>query len=292
MMYKKLTSLFISLLFTVSIANASDISAMCAQPYDMSWKGTQILTNITGMTLLSQAVANSIVKKELKNSTGEKNFKVKMKSFSAKDLAAGRFKSLNISGKDLNFDGVYLTNFSASTICDFNYIQANKNSVKFKENFAMNYSMTVSDNDLRKTVISEDYLKFLKSLNLKFGGLSLLELENVDVKLQNDKLVYSLKMNNSMFNYNIPFNIDVSAKMKVQNGQIKATEVALANKNQKLNLTQVTNLLNMINPLNFTVNVLDNANTQVALKNLDIQGDKLILDGTLFVPKNTEESRK
>ena len=58
MMYKKLTSLFISLLFTVSIANASDISAMCAQPYDMSWKGTQILTNITGMTLLSQAVAN------------------------------------------------------------------------------------------------------------------------------------------------------------------------------------------------------------------------------------------
>ena len=215
-----------------------------------------------------------------------------MKSFSAKDLAAGRFKSLNIYGDNLNFDGIYVSKFNASTICDFNYIKATKKSVSFKENFAMNYSMTISDEDLRKTVLSKDYLTFLQSLNIKLGGFNLLELKDVDVKLKDDKFHFSLKMANTMFNYKLPLNLDVSAKMKVQNGQIKVSEVAWENLNQKISLTQVTNLLNMINPLHFTVNVLDNANTKLALQTLDIQGDKLILDGTLFIPKNTEESRK
>ncbi len=288
-MLKKFLGLCVCLLI-FSSAQAADLSSMCAAPYDMSWKGTQIFTNITGMTFLSQSVANSIIKKEIKKATGSKGFKVKMKTFSAKDLASGRFKSLTIDGSNLNMDGVYVSNFNASTICDFNYIKATKNSIKFKENFAMNYSMTVTDDDLRKTVLSKDYLLFLHSLNMKIGGLNLLELKDVDVNLKDDKFHFVIKMSNTMFNYSRSLNLDLSAKMKVQNGQIKVTEVAWENYNQKINLTHITNLLNVLNPLKFTVNVLDNPNTKMAIKTLDIKDNKIILEGTLFVPKNTEES--
>ncbi len=291
-MYKKFLGILFVLVLGSPVFAYQDLSALCAQPYDLSMKGTRFLYNATGTTLLAQGLANSIVKKELRKSTGAKGFKVKMKSFSAKDLADGRFKSLDISGKNLNFDGVYVSEFKASTICGFNYVKATPKSITFKDNFAMNYSMTISDTDLNRTVLSEDYLAFLKSLNFKAGGLNLMELKDVDVKLKNDKIYFKLQMNNKVFNYNIPVFMNVSAKMRVEDSKIKLTEITLENINQKFNLTQLTNLVNLINPLNFTVDVLGNPKTKVSLQTMDIKDDKLILSGTMFVPKNVQEVRK
>lgn len=290
-MFKKIMLLFMCILIFSAYTEASEQSLACAQPYDMSWTGTKVLTNITGMTFLSQAIANSIVKKELRKSMGSKDFKVKMKSFSAKDLADGRFKSLNIDGKNLNLEGIYLSEFSASTICDFNYIKATTKSIQFKENFGLNYSMKITEDDLKKTLLSENYIKALKSINMKIGDINLLELKNVDLKLKDNKFLFTLNMQNTIFNYSIPFNINASAKMKVKNGQIEASEVSMINSNKTVNLTQVTNIINLINPLKFTANILDNKNAQIAIKTIDIDGKNLVMDGTMFIPKDTVENR-
>ncbi len=290
-MYKKIFALVMTLMLTSSITFADDLTTYCAQPYDMSKAGTRFITAITGMNFLSRTIANSVVKSELKKSTGAKGFKVKMNSFSAKDLAGGRFKGLDISGQNLDFDGVYVTDFKANTVCDFNYVKATSKDIKFKENFIMKYNMTISDVDLRKTLLSKNYLTFLNSLNLKVGALNLMELKDVDVKLKADKFYFTLKMNNQIFGKNIPVNLNLSSKMKIENGQFKASEVTLENFNQKVSLTQLTNVLNLINPLNFTVDVLNNKNTKVALNNFDIKGNNIMLDGTVFVPKNTEQKK-
>lgn len=290
-MFRKIYALIVVLVMSSSIAFAGDLTTYCAQSYDMSKGGTKFITAITGMNFLSRTIANSVVKNELKKSTGAKGFKVKMNSFSAKDLVDGRFKGLNISGKNLNFDGVYVTDFSANTVCDFNYVKATTKDIKFKENFIMKYNMTISDVDLRKTLLSKNYLTFLNSLNIRVGALNLMELKDVDVKLKADKFYFTLKMNNQIFGKNIPVNLNLSSKMKIESGQFKASEVTLENFNQKVSLTQLTNVLNLINPLNFTVDVLNNKNTKVALNNFDIKGNNIMLDGTFFVPKNTEQKK-
>ena len=290
-MSKNFLLLILSIFLISSRVTAAEISSMCSQPYDLSWTGTKILTNVTGMTFLSQAIANSIVKKELRKSMGSKHFKAKMKSFSAKDLADGRFKSLNIDGKNLNLDGIYLSEFSASTICDFNYVKATTKTIKFKENFGLNYAMKITEDDLKKTILSEKYLNSLKSINLKIGDINLLELNKVDLKLKDNKFIFALSLQNTVFNYSIPFSVNAATKMSIKNGKIQATEVTLLNQNKTINLTQITNLINLINPLKFTADILDNKNAQVELKTLDIDGDKLVIDGTVFIPKNTEESR-
>ena len=290
-MIKKLIALLTTIMLTSSITFADDLTQFCAQPYDMSMKGTKFLTAITGMNFLSRAIANSVVKSELKKSTGAKGFKVKMNSFSAKDLAAGRFRGLDISGDNLVFDGVYVTQFNANTVCDFNYVKATTKDIKFKENFIMKYNMTISDVDLRKTLLSKNYLTFLNSLNIKVGPMNLMELKDVDVKLKADKFYFILKMNNQIFGRNVPVTLNMSSKMKIENGQFKVSEVTFENFNQKISLTQLTNVLNLINPLNFTVDVLNNKNTKLALNNFDIKGNKIMLDGTVFVPKNTEQKK-
>lgn len=290
-MIKKISALLFTLIISASMSFADDLTQFCAQPYDMSMKGTRFVTAVTGMNFLSRSIANSIVKSELKKSTGAKGFKVKMNSFSAKDLMSGRFKGLDISGDNLDFDGVYVSQFSANTLCDFNYVKATRKDIKFKENFIMKYNMTISDVDLRKTLLSKNYLTFLNSLNIKCGPLNLMELKDVDVKLKSDKFYFMLKMNNQIFGRNVPVTLNLSSKMRIEDGQFKASEVTLENFNQKVSLTQLTNVLNLINPLNFTVDVLNNKNTKLALNNFDIKGNKIFLDGTVFIPKNTEQSK-
>lgn len=290
-MIKKISALLVTIVFSASMSFAEDLTTYCAQPYDLSKTPTKVLTAVTGMNFISRAVANSIIKKELKKSTEAKGFKVKMNSFSAKDLANGRFKGLDISGNDLDFDGVYVSQFSANTLCDFNYVKATRKDIKFKENFIMKYNMTISDVDLRKTLLSKNYLTFLNSLNVKVGALNLMELKDVDVKLKSDRFYFTLKMNNQIFGRNIPVNLNLSSKMRIENGQFKASDVTLENFNQKISLTQLTNVLNLVNPLNFTVDVLNNKDTKVALNNFDIKGNKIMLDGTVFVPKNTEQKK-
>ncbi len=149
-----------------------DYSVYCApKPYALSAQKSRTLQKFTGLNFVSEKIAQSIIKKELKKATKER-FKVEMKSYSAKDLLQGKFKSLKISGKNLDIDGIYLSSFEAATLCDFNSIEANKNSVKFRENLAMKFAIELSNSDLKKTVKSTGYLNELNKTNLSAFGIT------------------------------------------------------------------------------------------------------------------------
>lgn len=282
----KTVIVFIIFFIASRSAFAQDLSIYCAAPHDLSKSSTQALSKVTGATYISQNIANAIIKRELRNSAGMKGLKVNIKSFSANDLLAGRFKSLTIKGSNLNFDGIYISKFNAQTICDFNNIRATKTPVIFRDNFAMKYAMTFTDTDIKKTVASQKYHAILAMINIKSIGLDLFKLKDVDVKLKDDKFVFLLKMDNRVFGYNMPINMEVSTKLKVENGRIKTTELAFEGLNQKINLTQLTNVLNLINPLSVSTNILGNENAKVAVENLKIEKSRLVLDGTVFVPKS------
>ena len=143
-MKQKILIITLFLLILGQVSFAQDLSAYCAQPHDLSSKTTRFLSNVTGTTAISQNIANALIKRELRNSAGMKGLKVKIKSFSANDLLAGRFKSLTLNGSNLDFNGVHVSKFSAKTICDFNNIRATGNPIIFRDNFAMQYDIAIS----------------------------------------------------------------------------------------------------------------------------------------------------
>ena len=119
---KKILILLMSLIIANGVSYASQSAFVgCVAPYDLSSGLKRTLANATGSNLLAQQVAQSLIKKQLKKESGEK-FKVKVSSYSMADLKAGRFKSLDISGENLDLDGVYVSYLDFKTLCDFNYI--------------------------------------------------------------------------------------------------------------------------------------------------------------------------
>lgn len=283
---KRLVLILGLMVFTSTQAFAlCDYSSMCApKPYDLSSRGCQLTSKVTGMTFLAEKLAQSIIKRELKKETKEK-FKVQMKSYSLNDLVHGRFKSLKISGKNLEIDGIYLTSLEAKTVCDFNYVELDKKSIKFKENMLMNFAIEISDVDLRKTVQSKGYLDMLNRVNLSGFGITFFKLNGADVQIKNNKLYFTIKVT-SPFSAK-PLAIAVRSDLKVEDGNIVMTKVDFVNLFTVIDLSKVTYLLNALNPLSFSTEILNNKKSEMRIQNVDIIGDRIFIKGNVFIPKNS-----
>jgi len=266
---------------------ACDYSGLCApKAYDLSSSGCQLTSKVTGMTFLSEKIAQCIIRNELKKATKE-NFKVEIKSYSANDLLNGRFKSLKLYGKNLEIDGAYMSSFEAKTVCDFNYIQINKKtkSIKFKENMVMNYALELSNNDLQKTLKSTDYLKMVNKIKLSSMGITFFKLSGANVEIKNNKLYFTINITSPLSAKPIP--ICVRSEVKVEDGNIVLTKVDLVNAYTVLDLSKMTYLLNALNPLTFSTDILNNKNSKMKIQAVEIIGDRISIKGTLFIPKNT-----
>lgn len=282
-MKKFLLVLGLVIFISTPVFAVCDYSQMCAQPYDLSSKGARVTSNITGMTFLADRIADFIIKGQLKKATKEK-FKVDMQSFSVSDLKNGRFKSLKISGKNLDIDGTYITRLEAHTLCDFNYVQLDKKSIKFKENMVMAFSTEVSSADLQKTVKSTGYLEKLNSTNLSAFGITFFKLEGADVQIKNNKLYFTIKVTTPLSSTPIP--VVVRSGVKVEEGNIVLTKLDFVNPFSVIDLSKATYLLNAINPLTFSIDILNNKDSKIKIQTVDIVGDKIMVNGMIFIPKN------
>lgn len=284
---KKITLLIFLAIFWINPAFAGcDYVSKCSPAaYGTATSAGQTLSKYTGATFFTEQIANAIIKKELKKATKE-NFKVKIKTFSAKDLAQGKFKSLNISGKNLEIENAYITLFELKTLCDFNYVELGKNSIKFKENMVMDFTMEISDFDLRRTMKSSGYLDMLNNTNLSAMGMTFFKLENADVRIKNNKLFFTIKMSSKLLPK--PLDIVLKTDLKVEDGQIVLTKIDFVNALTRVDLSKLTYLLNMINPLTFSTDILENKNSKLSVQNVNIIGDKIVINGLVFIPKNTK----
>ena len=262
-----------------------DYSNMCApSAYDLSSRGCQITSKVTGMTFLTEKIAQSIIKGQLKKATKEK-FRVEMKSYSANDLLHGRFKSLKFSGKNLEIEGVYLTSLKVKTLCDFNYVELDKNSIKFKENMLMGFDLEISNTDLKKTIQSTGYLDKLNKVSLSGMGITFFKLDSADVQIKNNKLYFTIKVTSPMSARPIP--IMVRSDLKIEEGKIVMTKLDFVNLLTVVDLSKLTYLLNALNPLTFSTDILNNKNSKMSIQDVNIIGDRIFIKGNVFIPKNS-----
>lgn len=284
MMKKIVLTVCLMIFYAVPVLAQCDYTDFCAEkPYDLSSRAGQITSKVTGMTFLSEKIAQAIIRHELKKETKAK-FKVEMKSYSANDLMHGRFKSIKISGKNLNLEGIHLSSLDIKTLCNFNYVVPKKKSVVFKENMVLGFSTEISSDDLSKTVKSSGYLDVLNGVNFSGMGITFFKLEGADVKIKNDKLYFTIKVTTPMSKKQI--DILVRSDLKVQDGQIVMTKVDLVNLLTVIDLSKITYLLNAINPLTFSVDIFNNKNTKVSVQSVNIEGDKIFIKGNVFIPKS------
>ena len=243
---------------------------------------SRFFSSVTGNKFLAEKIAQAIIKKNIKkNAQGD--FSVKLKSYSARDMKAGRFKSFEVEGKDVNFDGIYVSKFDLKTICDFNYINLDKDwNMTVIEDVPMSFALTITQDDLNKTMNSEEYKRLLGDIDLIGGGF--FSIVSTNMRIKNDKLYYIIRIA-------VPFvrgtqDIVLCAGLKVVNGNIVFANAEFLNKDFALKADKLSRILNYINPLDFSVKILENKDAELNIKNVSVADNKISVDGTVVLLKD------
>lgn len=283
---------FIILMSVLALGQMSFASSCgttyCAEPYELTSGFSRFISNVTGQNFIAEKVGESLTKKAIKKNLVSGDISVNLDSFSTRDLKAGRFKSLEIKGKNINFDGVYISEFNAKTLCNFNYIKYNDKSNEYivKEDIPVAFNAVISQEDLNNTMNSSDYKRLINDINSIGGSFNIFEITSTSVKLKNDKMYY-------IMHYAIPFvrkskEIVISSTLRVENGRIVLSNSDFVNNNASYDIEKFSKILNYINPLDFSAKILENKDANFNIQNVKISDGKILISGTMTVLKDKE----
>lgn len=285
---KKIILSFV-LLLAVQGVQAQDCSTLkCPAPYDLTSGFSRGMSTVTGQKFLSEKIGEKLVKKAIKKNITSGDIKVNLDAYSVRDLKAGRFKSLEINGKNVDIQGVYISSFNAKTLCNFNYIANDKRgNYIVKEDIPASFNATITEEDLNKTMLSSDYKRMIDDINSIGGNFNIFQITSTNIKLKNDKMYYVLK-------YSMPFvrktkELVITANLKVENGQIELANTSFLNNSMALDVDKLSKLINYINPLDFSAKILENKDAKFNIETVNISNGKITIDGNMTILKDKEQ---
>ena len=242
----------------------------------------EYLQNTKHFTLtkpLAEMIAKRALKKALKKETGT-NFDVKFEGYTTSSIKRGVFKSIEIEGKDVNVDGVVLPYVHLKSLDDYNYIDYTKNPIVFKCDMTYTYDLLLDEEAINTALKDSDYKKVISKVNRISSPFFVIK--GVRTKIVDNKLYI-------VTDYNLPIAITkdrsfvAKSDFEVVNGIIKAKNVSIDTSYGNLGLNKVANLINYLNPLEFTLDVLEGGKQKITVENINIVDNKVRVDGKIYV---------
>ena len=283
-------SMIVCGLISAPVFAANSCGYSCVAPYDLA-EGSAVLSKISGTNFLASKLAAQFLKSQIKkNANGA--FKVSVKSYSATDLKEGRFKDLEIQGKNVVTKDVHFSSVNVKTLCDFNYVVYNKDksTVVFKEDLPMSFSAVFSEEDLNNTMSANGYEKLIRQMN-EFGTkYALFEILSTKVGINENKFIYTFNLKIPIFNSQ--FTVALKSDLIIDNGQIVMKNPELVNNYARIDMSRLTRAFNNLNPLEYSLNILKNKSAQLSVKNISIVNNKINVSGIIYMPKDVLTQHK
>ena len=142
-------------------AYAQDYNKYCSKNFPSKTIGGN-LASLTGFNSLSRNLIESALQNAIKKETNSK-FKVKIDGFWGVNILNGEFKSLNATSKKYAYNGIFLSDIKVSTICSYNHILYEDESLYFKENMVLNFRAKLTNEDINAMLNSKKLDKKIKA---------------------------------------------------------------------------------------------------------------------------------
>ena len=279
---KKILVLIGAILISAGSTFASQCNFECpGNPYAFSYS----ISNFTGTNFLAERIANMLIKKQiLKESQGK--YKVNLQSYNVSALKDGIFKSLEITGTDTITNGVYASSVKFKTLCDYNYIEINnkENTATFKEAFGMAFAIQFSEDDLNETMENSAYKEMIRRVNNIGNASKMFNISSSSIKIEDNKLVYIIKVAVPLLN--IKKELEVETSLKAHNGEIVIDKAELNTEYFKIDVDKLSNLINYLNPLDFSLELMKNKDANMHVKDVVIKDDKINVRGLITIDKD------
>ena len=269
---KKLLTLFIvSLLLVAPVFSAQD---KISEEYLKSKKHFAIMNPV------AELIAQSIIKKSIKKEAKGK-FRVKFVGYTLSSMKAGVFKYLEITGKDVVVEGIDIPYLRIKTVSDYNRVDLTKKEPSFITNTTLSYEFNLTEDSINQALKKDEYKEIIKRVN-NFA-YPLFVVNNVRAKIVNNKI--NLKMD-----YVLPLamsgkkhTISMTSDFYVVNGKIYAKNADYDKSAGHFALNKITSLINLLNPLGFTLDILEDNKCDAKIENIRIVDNVAKINGKIFI---------
>lgn len=277
--------LLVGLLVASNSMVFADCDYQCVAPYNMNSKFRTVMGAVTGVNSITEKKVESILKKEVLKIGSADELKIDLDSFSPKDLKNGIFKSMHVHGKNVEINDINLAELDLKTLCEFNYIKQVDDKLMFIEDLPMSFNLTMTEESLNSTIKSSKYQKIIDDLNQLSASYGLnLKVASTKVAIKNSKFYF-------IVGFDIPFlkrerQIVFESDVKVKDGKIDFYRTKLVSGHFNIDIKVIDFLLNHLNPLDFSVNILKNKDAKVTVENAEFKNGVILADGIVIIPKD------
>ena len=148
----------------------------------------------------------------------------------------------------------------------------------------LDFDLGISASDLNKTMNTSAYKKIINDVNgviEKFGGV---QVSSTKIHIKSNKIYYSIGIS-------FPFvkkeqTVDITSDLGVKDGKIRFKDAKFTSSILKMDLKKMNFLLKYLNPLDFSVEVLDNKSAQVNVKSVEIKDNIIKAKGIVVINKD------
>ncbi len=247
----------------------------------------EYLENHSGFSItrpIAESIAKRAIKKALKKETGAK-FDVNLEGYSTLSLKKGIFKYLEISGNDLRINELPVPYLSIKSLTDYNYIDYTKNPPLFISDMTYGYEIKLSDETINAALKEKDYQKVLHYVNKVASPLFVAK--DVRIKMANNKFYIIMDYNFPIIKSSKDKSFVMSTDFEIINNKIVSKNVHIDTSYGNLGLNKVANLINLLNPLDFTLQQLDDElnDARANIENINIVDNMVKVNGKIFVKR-------
>ena len=228
----------------------------------------------------AECAAQKFIKKSLQKETNGK-LKVKFDGNTLSSMKKGVFKNLEFSGKNLTIDGIEVPYLKIKSISDYNWIDYKQKPLVVKTDMNYAYEIHLSENSINAALNEKEYRKTLNKVNNI--AYPLFTINDVDIKIRNDKfymIVY----------YNFPISpakkdktFVFSTGFKVEDNKILTSNINIDKSYGNIQTNKVSNLINLLDPLSFTLNFIDDKKCKARVENVKIVDNIVQVSGKIYV---------
>ena len=274
---KKIIILFlISLLSTANVYSATD-------KYSQEYLQSKNHFSLTKP--LAEYIAKKAIKKSLKKETGA-DFDIKLEAYNTSSLKKGIFKYIELTGENVTINDIPITSVNLKSVTDYNYVDYTQNPMVYKSDMTYSYELLLSDESLNASLKDSQYKGVIGTVN-KLAG-SMFVIKGLRTKIANNKLYLIMDYNLPIVKLSKDRSFVAATEFQIQNGKIKAKNVHIDTAYGNLGLNKVANLINLLNPLEFTLNQIDDNKYKGNIENINFIDNMIKINGKIYIKQNSE----
>lgn len=237
-----------------------------------------VVEKVTGVDFIERKGVETIIEKYLRFTLKSKiNFKLDTPN--ARALRNGEFKSFTATAKKIQVDGLSISDFEAKSVCPYNKFLMKKDYIGFPYDIPVSFSATLTNDDMNYMFkkMEEQNPEYL---TLPLGKLSLAKISGLTWKTENSKARIMFKIITPIVDTKVTY----TTSFNIVNGQL-----SMGNSTSNLNAQMQKNVnkfLSKFNPFTQAVALAEDAQAQLEITHILMQGDKIYVKGVFLIPRN------